>query len=204
MVPDRGVIFVATKNADKFRELSILWGDDPRLPRLTPPPPEYSNVDEVELTYQGNALLKARALSQLVKAPALADDSGIEVAALGGAPGVRSARTPRADASAAERNEWILAELAGMPGESRRARMVCACAFVAPGADDLVECGEIEGEIADAPGGHGGFGYDAIFVYPPFRMRLAEAGEEKKNEVSHRARAIRGLQEQLIRRLGRS
>jgi XTP/dITP diphosphohydrolase len=110
---------------------------------------------------------------------------------------VRSARTPFPNSTAAERNENILSELRGRVGAERRARYVSACALLVPGFDPIVARGECEGLIADEPQGSAGFGYDPIFVYPPFEMTFAQAGQEKKNAVSHRSKAIRALREKL-------
>lgn len=193
-------IFVATKNPAKLRELLRLWGDAP--PPLSEAPAAYEPVDETFDTYEENAILKARSLASLVDAPALADDSGIEVEALGWGPGVRSARTPFPQSAPEERNENILAELRGRVGAERRARFVCVCALVVPGFDPMVARGECDGLISDEPRGVAGFGYDPIFWYPPFGMSFAEAGQEKKNQVSHRANAVRALREKLHALLG--
>jgi XTP/dITP diphosphohydrolase len=187
----RVAIGVATKNRDKFAEIVTLWGTQP--PALVLPGDEYPDVDERYSTYEENALLKARELSSITGRPALADDSGIEVDVLGWAPGVLSARTPSASTTAAERNQYILDQLAAVGGVSRRARYVCVCALVIPGQKPITARGEVEGEIALAPRGSGGFGHDSIFYYPPFDATFGEIDIEKKHSVSHRGRAIRAL-----------
>ena len=189
-----GPILVATKNPHKLRELLALWGTAPpplAAAKLVP------DVDERFDTYEENAILKARSLAEQINGPALGEDSGIEVEALGWGPGVRSARTPFPNSTPAERNENILSELRGRVGAERQARYVCACALLVPGLDPIVARGECEGRIADGPRGSAGFGYDPIFMYPPFEMTFAEAGQEKKNAVSHRSKAIRALREKL-------
>lgn len=183
-------IAVATGNADKFREIVFAWGPSPPPLRQALAMPV---VDERFETYEENALLKARELATLTDAPALADDSGIEIEALGWKPGVRSARTPTPDASPEERNAHILGSLRGVAGAGRRARFVCACALVVPGFAPIVARGEAEGLIAASPSGSGGFGYDPIFFYPPLGMTFAQAGPERKNAMSHRGKAIRAL-----------
>src|SRR5271166_747874 len=188
-------VAVATKNVEKFREIVTLWGDAP--PSLVMPGPEYPDVDERYTTYEENALLKAAELARIRGGPALADDSGIEVEALGWKPGVLSARTPSADASPEERNEHLLAELAALGDVRRKARFVCVCALVVPGQAPMLARGEVEGEIARAPRGDAGFGYDPIFFYPPYGCTFGEAGIEKKHAVSHRGRAVRALRERL-------
>jgi XTP/dITP diphosphohydrolase len=188
-------VAVATRNLEKFREIVTLWGDAP--PSLVLPGPEYPDVDERFATYEQNALLKATELARIRGGPALADDSGIEVEALGWKPGVLSARTPSARSSPAERNEHLLAELARLGDVSRKARFVCVCALVVPGESPVFARGEVEGEIALAPRGEAGFGYDPIFLYPPYGCTFGEAGIEKKHAVSHRGRAVRALRQQL-------
>src|SRR5271166_5922649 len=148
-------VAVATKNVEKFREIVTLWGDAP--PSLVMPGPEYPDVDERYTTYEENALLKATELARLRGGPALADDSGIEVEALGWGPGVVSARTPSPDSTPGERNADILARLAALGDVSRRARYVCVCALIVPGQEPIIGRGEVEGEIARAPRGSNGF-----------------------------------------------
>jgi len=186
---------VASRNADKARELIELWGPEP--PPLELPPAEYPDIAETAGTYEGNALLKARALAALRGGPALADDSGIEVEALDWGPGVLSARTPSPDSTWAERNGYVIraADLYG----SRRARFVCVCVLVAPGHEPVIARGEVEGLISDAPRGSNGFGYDPIFVYPPYGdQTFGEVTSAMKDAVSHRGRAVRALRAMLV------
>jgi XTP/dITP diphosphohydrolase len=188
-------VAVATRNAAKLRELFALWGSE--LPALVAPGPEYPDVLETGSTYEANALLKARALSTVSGGPALADDSGIEVEALGWGPGVLSARSPSIDSSWQERNAHIIAACDAFGDPARRARFVSVCALVVPGFEPVLARGEVEGSIALAPAGDAGFGYDPIFVYPPFGMTFAQAGDERKHSVSHRGRAVRALRAML-------
>ena len=162
---------------------------------LVMPGDELPDVDERFDTYEENAVAKATALAQVCGGPALADDSGIEVFALGGEPGVRSARAPSPEATPEERNAEILRRLEGVA--DRRARFVCVCALVVPGFEPVLARGEVEGLIADQPRGQAGFGYDPIFYYPSYGGTFAEAGQEKKNLVSHRGRAVRALRSQI-------
>lgn len=193
---DPGVpIAVATRNLDKFAELVTLWGDVP--PTLVLPGSEYPDVDERFATYEENAVLKASELARIRGGPALADDSGIEIEALGWGPGVLSARTPSSDATPEERNSSILRRLAVLGDVSRRARYVCVCALVLPGQPPVVARGEVEGEIASEPQGTSGFGYDPIFYYPPYGCTFGEVAVERKHAVSHRGRAVRALREML-------
>ncbi|MBV8082714.1 MAG: non-canonical purine NTP pyrophosphatase [Candidatus Eremiobacteraeota bacterium] len=189
---------VATRNPDKFAEIVQLWGDAP--PALVIAGPEYPDVDERFSTYEENAVLKASELARIRGGPALADDSGIEVEALGWAPGVLSARTPSPDSSPSERNELILGQFAALGNVSRRARYVCVCALVVPGHEPVIGRGEVEGEIALGPRGSGGFGYDPIFCYPPYGRTFGEVDIGLKHAVSHRGRAIRALRKKLTLR----
>ncbi len=195
MRADRTLVTIASGNSGKLRELLRLWG--PELPSLVAPGSAYVAVPETGATYEANALLKVTALADQLGAPALADDSGLEVEALGWGPGVLSARTPSAEASWQERNAHVIAACDAFGDPARRARFVCVCALVVPGSSPQVARGEVEGSIALVPAGVSGFGYDPIFVYPPFGMTFAQAGEEKKDSVSHRGRAVRALRELL-------
>jgi XTP/dITP diphosphohydrolase len=184
-------VAVATRNAGKLRELFALWGSG--LPVLVAAGSEYPEVLESGATYEANALLKARALAAVSGGPALADDSGIEVEALDWGPGVLSARTPSAESSWQERNAHIVTACDSFGDTARRARFVCVCALIMPGFEPVIARGEVEESIALAPAGDAGFGYDPIFIYPPFGMTFAQAGDERKHSVSHRGRALRAL-----------
>jgi len=184
---------VATSNAGKLREIRPLLADLPiewltlaELPPCEPP-------EETGDTFEENARLKARAYSSVTGLPAVAEDSGLEIDALGGAPGVRSARFGGAARTYAERFLLIEEALRQKP-DDRTARFVCALAL-AEGERILFEArGVVEGTIAPEPRGEGGFGYDPIFFYPPFGCTLAEAGE-RKSLVSHRAQAFAQLRD---------
>jgi XTP/dITP diphosphohydrolase len=182
-------IIVATKNLDKFREIAELWGSF--VPPVAVAGAEYPDVEEHGATYEENAVLKARALADLFRRPALADDSGIEVDALGKEPGVLSARTPYLGALSTVRNEHILR---AVNGKDRVARFVSVCALAAPGFEPIVARGEVHGLVADEPRGEHGFGYDPIFFYPPYQATFGEVEAARKHAVSHRGRSVRALQ----------
>jgi XTP/dITP diphosphohydrolase len=188
----RADIAVATKNAHKFREILALWGSF--LPRVAIAGDRYPDVDETGETYEENAVLKAGALGEILGAPALADDSGIEVEAMGWGPGVRSARTPFEGAPPEVRNQNVLR---AVEGKERAARFVSVCALVVPGYEPIVARGEVEGLIAERPLGEKGFGYDPIFWYPPYNATFGQVPSNLKHAVSHRGRAIRALQAKL-------
>jgi XTP/dITP diphosphohydrolase len=142
-------------------------------------------------TYSGNAILKAQFYARAVGLTALADDSGLEVEALGGAPGVLSARYAGEHASDADRRALLLSELAKVGSDNRRARFVCAIA-VARANGEIVNLSEgiCEGTITFAPRGSSGFGYDPLFLPDGYDQTFAELSDEIKNQISHRARAL--------------
>jgi XTP/dITP diphosphohydrolase len=189
-------LVLATTNPDKLREIRpMLAGLDIELRTLadfpTIEPPE-----ETGTTFAENARLKARYYAVRTGMTTIAEDSGLELDALDGAPGVESARFGGADSSYPEKFALLYKMLRDRGASGSTARFVCAVA-VASGDAILFETrGIVEGEIASAPKGEGGFGYDPIFFYPPFRCTLAEAGE-RKSSVSHRAMAFRQLREKL-------
>lgn len=152
--------------------------------------------EETGATYDENALIKARAAMRATGATALADDSGIEVDALGGGPGLHSARWGGSELDDAGRNALLLERLRGLPAERRTARYRCVIAVVEPGGRERVVEGTVTGQIMEAPRGTGGFGYDPLFFYPPFGRTFGEVSAEVKHRVSHRgvaARAARAL-----------
>ncbi|MGH7818378.1 MAG: RdgB/HAM1 family non-canonical purine NTP pyrophosphatase [Candidatus Binatia bacterium] len=177
----------ATANPGKVREMQRLLGD--RV-RLEPLPHGFVMPEETGGDYAENALLKARAVRSATLRAALADDSGLEVDALGGAPGPRSARYAETDDRRIAR---LLEEIEGVPAERRSARFRCVLAVVlADGREWLAE-GTSEGRIADSPAGSGGFGYDPVFYVPEAGRTFAEMSEEEKDAISHRGRAAREL-----------
>lgn len=153
--------------------------------------------DETADTYAGNALIKARAAAGLTGCLVLADDSGLEVDALGGAPGLRSARYGGPGLDDAGRVRLLLDALRAVPAAERTARFRCVIALVEPDGRERLVKGTVEGRIAEAPRGKGGFGYDPVFFYPPLGRTLAELSEAEKARVSHRARAVAGARELL-------
>ncbi len=153
------------------------------------------DVAETGETFAENALLKARTYAQQTHLLTLADDSGLEVDALGGAPGIYSARYAGPTATDEDRYQQLLRALADVPDEQRTARFRCAIALVWPtGREELVE-GICEGYIARAPSGRNGFGYDPVFYLPEYGRTMAELPPEIKNQISHRARAAHKARE---------
>lgn len=195
-------VIVATNNAGKMVELRALLGDAFDL--LTLQDAALDSPEETGHTFEENALLKARAASTHADA-AIADDSGLEVSALAGAPGVMSARYGGEHATDDQNNAKLLAALIGVPQTDRTARFVSSVTFVTASGTEFVARGEIEGTITEAPRGTGGFGYDPLFEIAdpgagPYTGRtMAELSSDEKNGLSHRARAFRDLQRQLDR-----
>jgi XTP/dITP diphosphohydrolase len=191
-------LIAATTNLHKLREIRRVLADVPVEIASLADLPAIPEPDETGLTFQENARLKALYYSQQLGAArgaalVVAEDSGLVVDALGGEPGVRSARFLRDDASYQERFAEIYRRLAERPGEPRTARFVCALAAVDGERIVFETTGTVEGEIGDRPGGSGGFGYDPIFYYPPYDCTLAEVDGAKKAAVSHRGKAFKQL-----------
>ena len=189
-------LILATLNRAKGRELLGLLGDLPYDVRLLADTPGASLPEETGTTYQENALIKARAGRLATGALALGDDSGIEVDALDGGPGLHSARWGGPGLDDEGRNALLLERLRGVPTERRTARYRCVIALVEPGGRERLVEGTVEGRITEAPEGTGGFGYDPLFFYPPFGCTFGVSAAADKHRVSHRgvaARAARAL-----------
>jgi XTP/dITP diphosphohydrolase len=187
-------LVVASKNEDKVREIeAVLLGLG--LVNEIVKGLDWPDVEESEPTLEGNALMKGRAVAAATGWPALADDTGLEVAALGGAPGVRSARFAGEQASYADNVLALLRQLSGETDRSARFRTVMA--LVTPDGQQIVVEGVLEGSIIDTPRGDSGFGYDPVFEVDG--RTLAELGAAEKNAISHRGRALRALAETLRR-----
>ena len=192
-LPSRKLL-IATRNRAKLEEIRETLGDLPvAVIGLEEVEPEVAEVEETGESYAANALLRARAAVAATGMAALADDSGLEVDALEGAPGVRSARFAGPRATDEDNNRLLLVRLAGMPAARRTARFVCTAALVFPDGDPIVTGGAVEGRILEAPRGGRGFGYDPLFYYEPFGLTFGEAESAAKNRVSHRGHAFRAM-----------
>ncbi|MHB1132570.1 MAG: RdgB/HAM1 family non-canonical purine NTP pyrophosphatase [Chloroflexota bacterium] len=182
-------LLIATHNEGKLREFrSLLAGLSLHLTGLRDQNIHIGLPEEGE-TFEANALAKAEGYLRLSGLPTLADDSGLTVAALDGAPGVRSARFAGEGASDADRVAELLRQLASVPSGQRQARFICAIAIALPGGKSRVVGGQFEGEITLAPRGSHGFGYDPVFLVPELGRTFAELEPDEKNRISHRARA---------------
>jgi XTP/dITP diphosphohydrolase len=194
--PDR--LAIASRNPHKLRELGRICADWP-VAWLTVDDHggPWPDVEETEDTYLGNAMLKAHATARALGVPALADDSGIEVDALGGAPGPRSARYAGEPADDERNLRQLLRAVAGVPGSGRTARYRCVAAIAWPDGTARHAEGTCEGALVTKRRGERGFGYDPIFVPAGWDVTMAELTDEQKDRISHRGRAFRALRELL-------
>jgi XTP/dITP diphosphohydrolase len=189
-------VVVATRNRGKLREIVPLLaasGLGLELCTIDDVAPDAELLEDGD-TFEANALAKARQAARAAGLPAIADDSGLEVEVLGGAPGVFSARYAGEPSDDARNNAKLLEALSGVPAAERGARFRCVAAFVdEAGAVELTRAGDCAGEILEAPRGTDGFGYDPLFLVPSLGRTMAELPLEEKNRLSHRAAAFRAL-----------
>ena len=188
-------ILIATMNTGKLLEYERLLAEVPGLELETMAAlPEAIDVVEDRDTFRGNALKKAMEIATVAGMPCLADDSGLEVDALGGGPGVYSARYAGEGSTDSENNAKLLDELSGIADDERTARFKCAIVIVDQSGRELAMAeGACEGRIGSEPRGSHGFGYDPLFVPEGYAQTMAELGPETKNEISHRAKAAAKL-----------
>ena len=188
------ILVIATRNKGKTAEIRDLFEDFPvgikNLDDFGPIPP----VEEDGSTFDENAYKKASFAARILGLPALADDSGLIVEALGGAPGVLSARYAGANASDEQRCARLLKEMEGQT--NRKAAFECVISIAVPTGPALTYEARVEGLIAEAPAGSNGFGYDSIFYYPPLKKTFAELTRNEKNRVSHRGKALNELRDE--------
>lgn len=196
-------IIIASGNEHKCSELRALLGVGPwEVTSLA----EYSDIESPEeagLTFEANARIKAEAIAQATGEWALADDSGLSVDCLGGDPGVRSARYAGPEQDDARNNAQLLADLINVAPESRAARFVCVLALARPDAETVLVRGECEGVVASSLRGNHGFGYDPLFYLPERGQMMAELSPAEKNQISHRARAVRAMRNILVELLAK-
>lgn len=189
----------ATGNQGKMREIREILGND--IPEILSMKEAGINVEIVEdgKSFEENALIKARTVSRAAGIMAMADDSGLVVDCMDGAPGIYSARFMGEDTSYDIKNRYIIEQAMAVPFEKRTARFVCAIAVVMPDGREWVVRGTVEGVIHDRQAGENGFGYDPIFLLPERGVTTAQLPPEEKNAISHRGRALRAMRELLIR-----
>ncbi len=188
------MIVLATRNAGKTKEIQEILKDFPveikNLDDFGPIP----SIEEDGMTFEDNAYKKASFTAKVLGLPALADDSGLQVDALGGAPGVHSARYAGPNATDAENNARLWQKMDGQT--NRAATFVCVISIAVPSGPAITYESECRGIIADAPKGDKGFGYDPLFYYPPLEKTFAQMSTEEKNRVSHRGKAFAELNQE--------
>jgi XTP/dITP diphosphohydrolase len=190
-------LVIATKNAGKLSEFKQMLGELPyRILSLTDFP--YIEINEHGKSFDENALIKAKTVATHTGFAALGDDSGLEVKALGGRPGIYTARYAGEDASDKDNIKKLLSEMKDVPWERRQARFVCSLALVFPEGRIFIEHGFCEGIIATKPRGKHGFGYDPIFYLPGYDKTMAELPDQEKNKISHRAMAAQKIKMHLL------
>ncbi|MFC4184783.1 XTP/dITP diphosphatase [Saccharococcus thermophilus] len=189
-------VIIATKNAGKTREFQALLGKRGVEVKSLLDFPDCPDVEETGSTFAENAILKAEAMARYFNTMVIADDSGLSIDALGGRPGVYSARYAGEEKNDQKNIAKVLSELEGVPFAKRTARFHCALAVAAPGRRTTVVEGTCEGYITEKPQGENGFGYDPIFYIPQKGKTMAQLSAEEKNQISHRAKALEKLDKQ--------
>lgn len=193
----RQKIIFATGNQDKMKEIRLILSDfdadilSMKEAGITP------DIEENGTTFEENAVIKAKAVAEYTDAIVLADDSGLEIDYLNKEPGIYSARYMGEDTSYEIKNRNLLERLDGVPKEQRTARFVCAIAAVLPDKEVIVRRETIEGYIGYEPAGENGFGYDPIFYVDEYNCSTAQLPVDKKNELSHRGKALRAMKKAL-------
>lgn len=194
---EQKTIIIATKNEGKAKEFKQMLEPKGYYIKTLLDYPEIEDVKETGYTFEDNARLKAETISELFQTAVLADDSGLCIDALDGAPGVFSARFSGEEKNDARNNAKVLAMLGEMTDVDRSAHFHCTLVLSKPGKESLVVEGKFQGEIAQFPQGDSGFGYDPIFFLPELGKSVAELSEDEKNTISHRALALKELDKQI-------
>lgn len=190
-------VIIATKNQGKAKEFESLFAAKGYEIKTLLDFPNSLDVEETGTTFEENAILKAEAISKEYKQLVIADDSGLIVDALDGRPGIYSARYAGEDKNDEANTNKVLSELKGVPENERIARFYCALAVASPNQETITVSGTIEGIITEQPIGENGFGYDPIFYVKELGKTTAELSKEEKNKISHRANALKALENKL-------
>ncbi len=193
-------IVLATHNRGKMKEMSSILAHLPVKLLTLDDFPQIGEIPETGETLKENAFIKAETVHQKTGLPALADDTGLEVVALDGAPGVHSSRYDGETATFEDNCRKMLQEMDGIPAEERTAQFHTVIAFVSDSGNEWTE-GMVEGRILENKRGDGGFGYDPLFYYPPLKKTFAELNSEQKNNISHRGKALRNFCQILEKRI---
>ena len=195
-----GTVIIATKNKGKAKEFEKLFLPHGLIVKTLLDYPELDDVEETGTTFFENAILKAETIARILKTRVIADDSGLEVDALEGRPGVYSARYAGNGKNDEDNIDKVLEELQDVPESERTARFCCALAMAEPGQETLTVFGTCEGHILRERRGTNGFGYDPVFFVDAEGKAMAELSSEEKNNISHRAMAIKELERSLEQR----
>ena len=190
---NKKILVLATGNQNKYREIREIIDIPDWEMKFLRDFPTIILPEETGLTYEENALIKARACANMLQLPALADDSGLEVDILDGKPGVYSSRYAGVEGDSEKNIQKLLQEMEGVPWHERTARFVCCAMLVMPDGFSHCEWGEIKGHISIQPYGEQGFGYDPVFVPLGYENTFAEFSAEEKNKISHRALAFQKM-----------
>ena len=193
-------IVLATHNRGKMKEMSSILAHLPVKLLTLDDFPQIGEIPETGETLKENAFIKAETVHQKTGLPALADDTGLEVDALDGAPGVHSSRYDGETATFEDNCRKMMQEMDGIPAEERTARFHTVIAFVSDSGNEWAK-GVVEGRILDKKRGDGGFGYDPLFYYPPLKKTFAELNSQQKNNISHRGKALRNFCQILEKRI---
>lgn len=193
-------LIVATKNKGKYQEMKEILSGMPFNVISMEDASLDIEIEETGQTFEENALIKAREVSRLTNEIVIADDSGLEIEYLDGAPGIYSSRFAGKGASDEDRNRKLLKLLEEVPFEKRKARFVCVIAVVYPEGDYFTVKGICEGYIGFEPKGNNGFGYDPLFYIPEYGKTMAEMDPEDKHKISHRGKALRLMLEEFKKR----
>ncbi len=192
-------IIIATRNQGKLREIRDILKDIPLEFLPLSDFPEVPEIEEDGYSYTENALKKAGIVSSITGLPTIGEDSGLEVDALAGMPGIFSARYAGFNANDDDRIKKLLKELEGVSEDKRGARYVCSAVLALPDGNRFISEGTVEGRITLAPRGSVGFGYDPVFYVQEYGKTMAELPIEVKNRISHRGKAITGLRERILK-----
>lgn len=191
-------IIIATKNKGKVKDFELLFNKyDITVKSLLDLSTDIEDIEETGTTFEENAAIKAETICQMLNIPVIADDSGIEIDALNGAPGVYSARYAGTDKDDEANNQKVLAQLKDIPSSNRTARFVCVLAIAVPTKATVFKRGECEGTIGLEPLGENGFGYDPLFYPLGYDKTMAQMTPEEKNKISHRKKALVQLEDWL-------
>ncbi|NSW90859.1 MAG: XTP/dITP diphosphatase [Firmicutes bacterium] len=196
-------LIVATKNKGKYQEIKEILADIPFNVISMGELNLDIDIEETGKTFEENALIKARKVCKLTGEIVIADDSGLEVDYLDGAPGIYSSRFGGENATDEEKNRKLLKMLEGVPFEKRKARFVCAIAVVYPEGKHFIVKGICDGYIGFKPEGNNGFGYDPLFYLPEYGMTTAQMEPKEKHKVSHRGKALKLMVEEFRKELSR-